>query len=543
MNPQTTTRESAAVNAVAREALRRIAQERISPTPEAYARVYREIAGTHPDHPTAAIDTRTAEARIGASAIARLITQVDAHHSGITVTKKREGLKRALVPRAESVDALFARLNRLIDSWNGPNAETGAHVSQFLGTNILGIHHEMDPEQAPLEDPPLTASVFSQASHFFSQALAVTRVDPHDAQPTAHPTTLSRAHARAHSVTDELPDRVASVRLAGLLALLLKNIEEITPESGMLGNQTEQIGRVLTAPLTTKKLDEAERCLRALIVRQGAIKHSIVETKRAVRDLAESLLERLSSLMSSTDCYSSKVVGMAERIAEADNLAQLSDLTQLLVSDARLMSSTVADQHATLAKAEARVRTLQARTERLESELREASTLVRTDPLTHAMNRRGFGDAYVAEIARADPDALPTVALIDVDDFKRINEEFGHSVGDEVLCGLVEVLHRFALPANTVARYGGEEFALMFPRTSVEQAERAVVKIQRALIDRTVLDSSKQPPITFSAGVAQVAKGEPLAQVMSRADRALRQAKQAGKNCVVVATFAKSRIF
>lgn len=537
-NP-TSTREAAAINTVARETLRRIAQQRISPTPEAYARIYREVSATHPDHPPPAPierrDDSGDDSRVGASLINRLLTQVDAHHAGITVTKKREGLKRALVPRSEPLPALFARINRLMDSWNGPNAETGVNVSQFLGTDIFGANHA-----AEFASGHAHASVTASVSH------AASVVSP-NVSPTASLTTsrIDAAHHPARALpppaASDLPERVVSLRLAGLLALLLKNIADLTPDSGLLGNQIEQIGRVLTAPLTEKKLDEAERCLRALIVRQGAIKHSMDETKRAVRDLAETLLERLSGLVDSTDCYSTRMFDMAERIASADNLTQLSNLTQMLVADARLMSSNVAAEHSLLAEAQSRVQVLQERTKTLENELREASTLVRTDPLTRAMNRRGFGDAFAAEMVDGDGGAMPSIALIDVDDFKRINEQFGHSVGDEVLCSLVEVLHQCALPANIVARYGGEEFALMFPRTTADEAERAVLKMQRALLDRMISSQSHRPLITFSAGVAQVDDGEALGHVMTRADRALREAKQAGKNCIVVASIAQAR--
>ena len=539
-NPTTTTRSATAVNAVARETLRRIAQERISPTPEAYARVYQEIAATHPDHPggNAPSGPRSVEGKASATLIARLLTQLDSHHSGITVTRKREGLKRALVPRLEPLDALFARLNRLMDSWNGPNAESGHHVSQFLGTDLLGSARDADASHAPhapMSGERLSASqAFVPPSQFFkTESSAVSSFEPRDFH--AAPLAASPGSRAPLSAPGEMPERLISYRLAGLLALLLKNIDELTPESALLGNQIEQIGRVLTAPLTEKKLDEAERCLRALIVRQGAIKHSLDETKRAIRDLAETLLGRLSTLATSTDSFSSKIVDMAERIAGTNDLGQLSALTQILVADARLMSANVAAERALLVEAEARARSLQERTVSLENELREASTLVRTDPLTRAMNRRGFGDAFRSEMIRAEGGTLPSVALIDVDNFKRINEDHGHSVGDEVLCSVVEVLHRCAAPGNTVARYGGEEFALMFPDLSVDDTERAIIKMQRALNDYFAAADGRLPAITFSAGVAQVETQDTLAQVMTRADRALRQAKQAGKNCIVVA--------
>jgi diguanylate cyclase len=507
--------------------LHRIASERISPTPEAYSRIYAQIAATHPDHPgdvalPGAAPNHTLDGKASAALIARLLTQLDVHHAGITITRKREGLKRALVPRLEPLDALFARLNRLMDSWNGPNAEPGDHVSQFLGTDIMGSGGGADP--APHHE---VSQVFTAPSQLFAatEPMQAPR-DTKQPGPAARPTAAS----------GELSERVISFRLAGLLALLLKNIDELTPESALLGNQIEQIGRVLTAPLTEKKLDECERCLRALIVRQGAIKHSIDETKRAVRDLAESLLERLASLVNSTDSYAIRVVDMAEQIAGTDDLGKLSTLTQTLVKDTRLMSSSVAAERELLLETQERVRALEQQTHALETELREASTLVRTDPLTRAMNRRGFADAFRAEMVRSEGTALPSIALIDVDNFKRINEEHGHSIGDQVLCEVVQVLHRCAAPNNVVARHGGEEFALMFPGKSIDETELALVKMQSALTDHLGSESSHLPRVTFSAGVAQVQHDESLAEVITRADKALRNAKSAGKNCVVVAT-------
>jgi len=518
MTTPPSTREAAAINAVARETLRRIAQERISPTPDSYDRIYREIAATHPDHPRMPPRDDGVQARTLATTLARLTTQIEAHHAGITVTRKREGLKRALVPRLETPDSLRARLDRLMDSWNGPNAEIGANVSQFLGTDIFG--HDAD-----LAEPPAPERL--SMSHSLS-------VSPHvhaSLRSPAHDTTLG---------TGDLPDRVISVRMAGLLALILKNIEELTPESALLSNQIEQVGRVLTMPLTEKKLDEAERCLRALIVRQGAMKHALDETKRSVRDLASSLLERLSTLVSSTDSYSTKIVDMSQRIADADDLGQLSHLTQLLVSDTRLMSANIAAEREMLLQAQARTEALQQRTNELEVELREASALVRTDPLTHALNRRGFGDAYAKEMERARAGVPPSIALLDVDNFKNINEAHGHAIGDEVLCRLVEVLHRCARSTDTVARYGGEEFALIFPEQTAAQAEHTITAMQGALRDHIATDRSR-PVITFSAGIAQVVSNESLADAMTRADRALRRAKQAGKDRIVVAAPADAR--
>jgi diguanylate cyclase len=496
-----------AITAVARETLRRIATEHLSPTPETYTRVYAEIAATHPEHPR---QPQGQDGRVGATIIGRLLTQLEVPHVGITVTRKREGLKRALVPRLESLEALYARLNRLMDSWNGPNAETGNHVSAFLGTDILG---------SSTEHEHAASAIGSLGHHGATEPHGRTIVGMRTAQPA-----------------NEIPESVISFRLAGLLALLLKNINELTPESALVASQIEQIGRVLTAPLTEKKLDEAERCIRALVVRQSAIKHSITETKRAIRELAEMLIDKMSTLVTSTDSYATKVVDIAEQIASTNDLGQLSDLTRTLLSDARALSANVGAERVLLVEAQERAKALEVRTTALEGELREASTLVRTDPLTRALNRRGFTEAYKTELAKTRGGDLPSVALIDVDNFKLVNERFGHSVGDDVLCCVVEVLQRSAGTSATVARYGGEEFALLFPGGSADQAELVLVKMQRALHEHLAHDAPNLPAVTFSAGVAQVEVQETLPDVITRADRALREAKAAGKNCVVVAS-------
>ena len=177
--------------------------------------------------------------------------------------------------------------------------------------------------------------------------------------------------------------------------------------------------------------------------------------------------------------------------------------------------------------------------------MREATVLVRTDPLTGALNRRGFGEAFQASMAQAAAAVsgpLPSLALIDVDNFKRINEQFGHSIGDEVLCSLVKVLQQSSMSGHTVARYGGEEFAVLFPATDADDAQRAIVTMQQALESSTPATPAGQPRITFSAGLAQVGGDETLAQVIARTDRALRSAKHAGKNCIVIAPFTESRV-
>jgi diguanylate cyclase len=183
-----------------------------------------------------------------------------------------------------------------------------------------------------------------------------------------------------------------------------------------------------------------------------------------------------------------------------------------------------------------RAQEAEARMAQLERELDESSRLMRHDQLTGAMNRRGLEETFDKEASRARRHGKPlTVALLDLDNFKRINDSFGHRTGDEALVYLADVARNNLRPQDTLARHGGEEFILLYPETELDQAHIALVRLQRELTRTLFLFEDKKLLITFSAGVTGWNPGETLDQVLARADAAMYEAKETGKNKVVVA--------
>ena len=168
----------------------------------------------------------------------------------------------------------------------------------------------------------------------------------------------------------------------------------------------------------------------------------------------------------------------------------------------------------------------------LEKALAEARDDACTDPLTGALNRRGFDLACARELARAQRDGKQlALALIDLDDFKGLNDTLGHQVGDRVLVRLVELLHRSLRPSDVLCRFGGEEFVLMLPVRSVEEAQAAVARLLREFAGQPIAGIAR--PVTFSAGVVVQGVDEALENAIERADAATYAAKRAGKNRVV----------
>jgi len=169
----------------------------------------------------------------------------------------------------------------------------------------------------------------------------------------------------------------------------------------------------------------------------------------------------------------------------------------------------------------------------LEKALAEANAAAFTDPLTGALNRRGFEHAYQRELSRARRNGNGLALVhIDLDDFKAMNDDYGHQAGDRALIHLVDSLHKSMRPTDILCRFGGEEFILILVDTTLVNAVNAVSRFLQEFSATPITGTGKR--MTFSAGVVAHAADEALDQVIGRADAATYTAKLAGKNRVVV---------
>ena len=123
-----------------------------------------------------------------------------------------------------------------------------------------------------------------------------------------------------------------------------------------------------------------------------------------------------------------------------------------------------------------------------------------------------------------------SVGLLDIDNFKRLNDELGHSAGDEALKSLAAIVSKALRPSDRVARYGGEEFVVLLPETPVADGEQILTRLQRSLTGGLFMHKEKQVFVTFSAGVTGYRLEERIEDSLERADQALYEAKRTGKN-------------
>lgn len=157
----------------------------------------------------------------------------------------------------------------------------------------------------------------------------------------------------------------------------------------------------------------------------------------------------------------------------------------------------------------------------------QLTELATRDGLTGTFNRRSL-DQDLARLNSSRTGKPHSLVLFDLDDFKRLNDDHGHEAGDDVLRALARAADRSTRDGDRFYRYGGEEFVLLLPDTTLAGAEVAVTNLGREY-ERALL--GVRPAATFSAGIAQHAPGEKPDAWLARADRALTQAKRAGKRC------------
>lgn len=160
-----------------------------------------------------------------------------------------------------------------------------------------------------------------------------------------------------------------------------------------------------------------------------------------------------------------------------------------------------------------------------------------TDALTGLPNRRHMMAAIETEVRRARRGGRPvSLAILDIDHFKRINDAHGHPAGDAVLRAVAAVLRATTRAGDLPARIGGEEFAVLMPETDTAQAERACERLRAAIQERAIaLPRGAVANVTVSTGVALLSEDEPRDQFISRADKALYEAKESGRNQVRLA--------
>jgi diguanylate cyclase (GGDEF)-like protein len=172
------------------------------------------------------------------------------------------------------------------------------------------------------------------------------------------------------------------------------------------------------------------------------------------------------------------------------------------------------------------------RRKEIESHLKHIAT---TDSLTKVYNRRHFYELASKELSRSIRTKIPlSVIMLDIDHFKKVNDSYGHLVGDQVLIRFVQICQQNLRTYDILCRYGGEEFAVLLPDTEINQAPIVAERLRKAIESTELIINSQSIFITASFGIANLDLDNELSleSILDRADQALYKSKQLGRNCI-----------
>jgi diguanylate cyclase len=569
---------------IAREALRRLAMSRLPPTPDNYRAYYHEIANTpvedaFPERAlkaiVAALPRHTPEAARRAADFDRavasnqwpqvrqavlalcqlpaetglswgplirdLVGQLAQPREGLTPARKQEALEHVLESSGAHPEVLHKRLLSLVRSWStAPAASVAGLAEPEQPSAPAGEADTAPPALGTLLSSLLARAIpalMDEAPGLAAEARELAEAVPGLASETAANAFAERLSTFTHKL-EWVGEDQRSIRAAlqGLLQLVIRNISQLVLDDRWLAGQLTILNEAFAGPLDVRMLDEVERRLRDVIDKQGQLKQGLSDAQSRLKAMLAGFVDRLTEFSEVTGDYHDALGFCAEQIAAAEDIAQLSAVVGQIMHETRNAQVVAARSRDELEGLRDQVDRANREIGRLQKQLDETSELVRHDPLTGTLNRKGLDEALVREITRARRRGTALcLALLDIDNFKNLNDTFGHKAGDEALVHLTGVVRESVRPHDSVGRYGGEEFILILPDTETEGAVAVLARLQRELTRRFFLADNQKVLITFSAGVAQLTDSEDSADAIRRADQGMYLAKRAGKNRVMPA--------
>ena len=506
---------------IAREAFRQLAMQKISPTPEAYRAAYNEISGV-----------------------------VEAH----TPEKVLSGFASTLTQLPGEVSLFGKRLRKAAESNNWADYQTG--LSELIAEQIKPTKVVTPP--APVSNVAQIITPASQQVQLLQELLtrtltfAVASLLSNIPELATESEALGNAikGARTDAELTEIGNRLKQLcfrielksgdiaeqqdMLLRLFRLLLDNISYLLEDDSWLRGQIDVVQNLIAGPVNYHALEDATQSLKEVIYKQGSLKDSLSEAKITVKNMITIFIDRLGAIATSTGDYHGKIDIYTQKIAQAQHISELNTILDDVMRDTRSIQVQALKSRDEMLFAHKEVQEAEIRIHQLESQLAEVSVLASHDTLTNSLNRRGLDDAFVREQARSDRHGTAlSIAMLDIDDFKKLNDTYGHEAGDEALIHIVRIIKDTLRSMDVVGRFGGEEFIVVLPDTPNVEAIEVIGRLQKELTKRIFMFNNQKLFITFSAGVVTRAPNEEMSEVIKRADEAMYKAKKTGKNRVI----------
>lgn len=491
--------------------------------------------------------------------IRTLLKQLEMGHKGITLSRKREGLSRVLTNFASDPTILGEKIQALIRSWGNeatytldakdspPEVMANAAVSQLKQTPLATIA----PQHVT---PSSTEAITAQWREMMLKTVELVLI-PHlesspEAQKKAQTLLNQMRKASSEEVLIQTTKDLKNVLLAlemqrdsqqtinnslfSLLRLLTKSMGELVIEDQWLKGQIAIVNDIVNKPVSVNTLYDAESSLKELIHKQTNLKPALEDAKNLLKQMAATFINRLVEITESTTEYHEKIETHQKKLSSIDEIGELNDVLKNILDDTRTIGLSVQRTREEFHESQKKVTEAEQKIQTLTAVLDHISEVAHEDYLTGTLNRRGMDEALVREFNRADRyNTSLSIAMMDIDHFKKLNDKLGHTTGDEALTHFAKIVKNVKRSTDVLARYGGEEFIIILPATAQDDAIKVIQRVQRELTKNFFMHQDDRVLITFSAGVAERLPGEAAESVVPRADAALYEAKNTGRNRVV----------
>ena len=556
---------------IAKGALRRLAQAQQEPTPANYGRAYADEAGLPPpaevaSAPAALTVSAVAaqpDARVQGEAwaalIERIARQIERGGRQWTSARRKDSLQRVLSGSRSDANRLLQRLQALTGAWESDHAGDPAKLG-FDEVSAIAPVFAPASTAAESEWPPMVdalqatlcaglgreeprAAALADELALLADAIALNGATP------AHVLAVQAVCDRARRLFSHRHHLVE--QLGALCRELASGLTELAEDDSWARGQCESLqarlagdddvngipgGNPELAGLSVRSVRAATELLAETRLRQHQMRGERQAAQDAIKTLIQRMISEAGALGDHAGRFQQAVGQHAQAIASAVSLASLCGVARALLDDSLAVQTAVSATRVRLHDDQARAQALENRVRELEGELRRLSDEVATDALTQVANRRGLARAFetlVGSGARelhAGQAVQLAVGLLDIDNFKKLNDTLGHAAGDVALKALATAVRQRLRPEDHLARFGGEEFVVLLPATPLLEAQQALTRLQRGLSAGLFMHDGKEVFVTFSAGVTAWQPGETLQAALERADEALYEAKRTGKN-------------
>lgn len=352
-------------------------------------------------------------------------------------------------------------------------------------------------------------------------------------------------------VLSDAPEQISTENLPSH-EILLRLLERIDVPA-LLAEKVVAIKELLAAA------DEAhtEQAIRAIAELIGEMRHQVQDEKSEIETFLQQMSERLQEIditfqqnvLTQRESFDGgreldsavkeQVQGIEDTVTLAQDILSLKEALHQRVDAIRshmqefrvAEERRIEDAEKQVEQLTSRLQNAQKESDQLRQRIRKERDLAMIDPLTGIPNRFAYNERLAQEVARWKRYHNPLVLSVwDVDNFKRINDSYGHQAGDKVLTVIAKLLQDKVRETDFAARFGGEEFVLLLPETDMEKASVVAEHIRKSVEACEFHYRGNPVPITISCGLSQFREGDTPEQVFARADAALYKAKENGRN-------------